>query len=43
MHVNMIEICCYKNCMSYSLLRTYVVVLIVGVNARKEQAVIWDT
>lgn len=42
MNVLICEICCYKNYMSYSLLRTYIVLLIVGVNARKEQAVVWD-
>lgn len=43
MHVNMIEIRCYKNYMSYSLLRTCIVLFIVRMNAKKEQAVIWDT
>lgn len=43
MRVNAIEICRCENYMSYSLLRTYIVILIAGVNARREQAVIWDT
>lgn len=38
----MIEICCYKNYMYYSLLKTRIDLLIVGVNAKKEQAVILE-
>lgn len=38
----MIEICCYKNYMYYSSLKTRIDLLIVGVNAKKEQAVILE-
>lgn len=41
MHVTIIETCCYQHFVSYSLLRTHIILLIVGVNARQGQAVIW--
>lgn len=41
MCVTIIETCCYQHYVSYSLLRTYIILLIVGVNAKQEQAAIW--
>lgn len=41
MRVTIIDPCCYQHYVSYSLLRTYIILLIVGVNAKAEQAAIW--
>lgn len=41
MRVTIIETCCYQHYVSYSLLRTHIILLIVGVNAKQGQAVIW--
>lgn len=41
MCVTIIETCCYQHFVSYSLFRTYIILLIVGVTAKQGQAAIW--